>query len=94
MNSIDFPSSVYQSGEQDYGFWPDEILPATQIQATTEQEDVDSYIPFPDSLDFGAYNESHLMSDFGDPIANWDGQTMPIAHDVAGMQSAQEETCR
>jgi hypothetical protein len=94
MNSIDFPSSVYKPGEQDYGFWPDEILPTTQVQPTIEQQDVDSYIPFPDSLDFGAYDESHSMSDFRDPMANWDVQTMPIAHDVTGIQSAQEETCR
>lgn len=94
MNSIDLPSSVYQPGEQDYGFWPDETFPATQVQATTEQQDMNSYISFPDSLDFGAYNESHLMSDFSDPIADWDGQTMAMAHDVTGIQSAQEETCR
>jgi hypothetical protein len=94
MNSIDLPSSVYQPGEQDYRFWPDEMFPTTQVQATTEQQDVDSYVPFSDSLDLSAYNESHFMSDFSDPIANWDGQTMPIAHDVTGMQSAQEETCR
>jgi hypothetical protein len=94
MNSIDLPSSVYQPGEQDYGFWPDEMFPTSQVQATTEQQDVDSYIPFSDSLDFSTYNESNFMSDFSDPIAKWDGQTMPIAHDVTGIQSAQEETCR
>lgn len=85
MNPIDLPSSVYQPGEQDYVFWPDETFPVTQVQAAA---DVNEYIPLSDSMDFGAYNDSHLMSDFNDPIANWDGQTM------TGTQSAQEETCR
>lgn len=93
MDSTDLPSSIYQSGEQDYGFWPDEMFPATQIQATTEQQDLDSYIPFPDSLGLGTYNESFLTSELSDPIADWNGQTMPIAHGVTGTRSGQEETC-
>jgi hypothetical protein len=94
MNLNDLPSSVCQSDVQDYGFWPDEISSAIQAQTTTEQQGADSYIPFFDNLDLGAYNEPYSVSDFSDPIANWDGQAVPTAHDVTGIASAQEETFR
>jgi hypothetical protein len=94
MNAIDLPSSVYQTGEQDYSFWPEDALPSAQLEAATEQQDLNSYFSFPDDLDFSSYNESHLMSDFSDAVAAWDEQTMPNAHYVTGMRSTEEETRR
>lgn len=94
MNTTELPSSVYQAGEQDHSFWPeDKFLPA-QLEVATEQQDANSYVSFSDSLDFSSYNDSHWMSDFSDPLMAWDEQTMPIAHDMTGIQPTQEETHR
>lgn len=94
MNAIDLPSSVYQTGEQNYGLWPDDTFPPRQLETTTKQQDTNSYISFSDSLDFGPYNESYLMSDFSEPVTAWDEQTMPISHQVTGIQSVREEMHR
>ena len=94
MNATELPSSVYHAGEQDYNFWPEDVFPPIQLDVATEQQDANSYISFSDSLDFGSYNDSHWMSDFNDPLMAWDEQTMPIAHDMTGIQSTQEETHR
>ena len=94
MNTTELPSSVYQAGEQDHSFWPeDKFLPA-QLEVATEQQDANSYISFSDSLGFGSYNDSHWMSDFSDPLTAWDEQKMPIANDMTGIQSTKEETYR
>jgi hypothetical protein len=94
MNETELPSSVYQAGEQDYSFWPEDKFPSAQLEVATEQQDANSYISFSGSLDFGSYNDSHWMSDFSDPSTAWDEQTMPIAHHMTGIQPTQEETHR
>ena len=94
MNAIDLPSSAYQLGEQDCELWSDNVFPAPQVNAMIEQPSVNGCIPLANNLDFGAYDESYSTSDFRDPLAIWDEQMMSIAPDVAGTQSAQEETRR
>lgn len=94
MNATELPSSVYQAGDQDYSFWPEDKFPPAQLEVATKQQDANSYISFSDSLGFGSYNDSQWMSDFSDSLTAWDQQTMPVAQDMTGMQSGQEEMHR
>jgi hypothetical protein len=88
MDKVDLPSSVYQPYEENYGLWPDDISPNALYMTEAEER------PYPDDMDFNAYGDPLLMSDFSGSAATWNEPQFSFTQDLTGIQPVQDETRR
>lgn len=91
---MDLPSSAYQSAEQDFGLWSQDLFPPLQTIPNADQQSAGDALSFAGGFDFSAYHEAPGASSFVDLEPTWEGCTMPSVHDVNKSTLAQEEVCR
>lgn len=89
---MELPSSVYQSGEQDYKTWLEDVFPATNANSEISQQDMKGDIPFVDGLDNASYNECFQASDIEDFMSTWNEAPVPATYDLHATHPVPDET--
>jgi hypothetical protein len=90
--NMELPSSVYQSGEQDYMTWPEDVFPATNTSSETSRQDMESDVPFVGGLDYASYNECFQASDIEDFMSTWNEPPVPAMYDLNATHSVPDKT--
>jgi len=89
---MELPSSVYQSGEQDYMTWSEDFFPTTKTSSEMSQQDMEHDIPFVGGLDYASYNGCFQASDIEDFMSTWNEPPVPAVYDLNATHSVPDQT--